>query len=113
MMKSSQGKARQTCWQQMKCCHFAALALVGWYLMAPPTGVDNEIQIDSPLCLWDVIGSYDNAEQCHAGKVRMEQGLNNPEIEAGMHPVMRIWLKMKINQSHCVASDDPRLKGAE
>jgi hypothetical protein len=92
--------------------HATALVLVGWYLMAPPTGVDNKLHIDWPLRLWDQIGSYDDAKQCHAGKIRMEQGLDSPEIKAGMHPIMRIWLKRKIDQSQCIASDDPRLKEA-
>jgi hypothetical protein len=95
----------------MKPRHAAALALVGWYLIAPPVGVDNKTHSDWPLRIWDRVGSYDNAEQCDAGKVRIEQGLNSAEIKAGLHPIMRIWLQMKIDQSQCIDSDDPRLKG--
>lgn len=79
--------------------------------MVPPMGIDNKIHNDWPLGHWDIVGSYDDARQCHAGKLRIEQGLESPEVKAGMHPVERSRLKRKSDLSECIASDDPRLKG--
>jgi hypothetical protein len=49
----------------MKPRHAAALALVGWYLMAPPNKND-----DTPLSEWKVRRTYESAEACQAGLIK-------------------------------------------
>jgi hypothetical protein len=51
--------------------HAAALALVGWYLMAPPpqadptTGLPNgAADVRAPFKYWDNEGSFDSAKEC-------------------------------------------------
>jgi hypothetical protein len=50
----------------MKLRHAAALALVGWYLMMPPTSPPNSFTINeaAPLSKWYLIESFDSAESC-------------------------------------------------
>jgi hypothetical protein len=45
----------------MKSCHPAALALVGWYLMVPPTKDANDIDPSVPLPKWVVLRAFDTA----------------------------------------------------
>ena len=37
--------------------HAAALALVGWYMLGPPIGADNLLELNSPLSAWKRIGT--------------------------------------------------------
>jgi len=48
----------------MKSRHAAALALVGWYLMIPPMGLHVEVEYNAPLSQWDMMGSFDSADEC-------------------------------------------------
>ena len=47
--------------------HAAALALVGWYLMAPPLYHDHTADLDAPIGSWMILSSYDNASDCEVG----------------------------------------------
>jgi hypothetical protein len=47
----------------MRLRHAAALALVGWYLMVPPT-TDGKIDNSAPLSQWDIRSSFDSAATC-------------------------------------------------
>ena len=95
--------------------HSAALALVGWYLMVPPTipgtGMVNR---GVPLSQWNVRGEFPRNPGCENAKARLHvlalasetqsdaayphRGLRNPELHCILCNV------------HCVAEDDPRLK---
>ncbi len=59
----------------MKLRHAAALALVGWYLMAPPMPVDGQgsarILRNAPLRNWTLVRSFDSARNCEAFKAPM------------------------------------------
>jgi hypothetical protein len=50
--------------------HTAALALVGWYLMAPPSPASSV-----PLNHWLMIGSFDSADQCESAKLTLHENL--------------------------------------
>jgi hypothetical protein len=78
----------------MKTRHAAALALVGWYLMAPLS-----LQTNLPISEWNHIGSYDKATDCEDGRVAL--------AEKNKHDPQKYRL---ILLSECIASDDPRLK---
>jgi len=75
----------------MKVRHAAALALIGWYLMAPPSSLPTissqglEIKEDAtaPLSKWKSVGTFLTQKECDAHRV---------------------------GAFRCVASDDPRLK---
>jgi hypothetical protein len=85
----------------MKIRNAAALALLGWYLMAPPqtrTWWIGEKRYDdaAPLSRWTVEQSFDKAELCEAARLATQQQAGDAAIHTD-HAV-------------CVASDDPRLK---
>jgi hypothetical protein len=81
--------------------HAASLALVGWYLMAPPWYNDEkEPRLHAPIADWEIIGSFDSADQCMHDLVEMAN-----KARARSTPKERREFGIK-----CIASDDPRLK---
>jgi hypothetical protein len=60
---------RRTCdkRERMKRHHAAALALVGWYLMVPPTQSANHVDPFVPLSKWIVLKAFDTATACNDG----------------------------------------------
>lgn len=112
----------------MKPRHAAALALVGWYLLAPvPPAKDRGYwgrlqdlifgtSEHAPVSQWNQLGVFDTAEKCHAaeteqvnaalesfGQTLEEKGKSKAEI------VYDAIIKGG-DDSVCIASDDPRLK---
>ncbi len=84
----------------MKLCRAAALALVGWYLMIPPTSfkagtatVDHQDD-KAPLSQWVMLSAYDTVAAC--------QEIVVAEVTHGGAPYY--------GRAQCIASDDPRLK---
>jgi hypothetical protein len=80
----------------------AALALVGWYLMQPPThriaNGKTVFEDELPLTLWRQIGAYDTAKECQAQIEHMETlPAKMAEVEGAEFV-------------RCIATDDPRLK---
>jgi len=76
--------------------HTAALALVGWYLMAPPQKYRGdtplvERKFDAPLNQWSIAKAFDEAQDCERER--------NEDRSFGL-----MW-------EQCIATDDPRLKG--
>jgi hypothetical protein len=96
--------------------HAAALALVGWYLMAPPTypGPNGSFvtKTSVPLSLWQNIGSYDDVGDCEDERRAL---LDLKKTEPTSSPSFaRESLEVKLSivgswSSICVATDDPRL----
>ncbi|HUY19059.1 MAG TPA: hypothetical protein VMV15_07520 [Candidatus Binataceae bacterium] len=98
--------------------HTATLALVGWYLMAPPfTGRTWEIETNAPLKSWNTIKSYDNARSCdfdREGYIRwavsfVSGGRRTPPWgplpkDMPCRPLLDEW-----TYAQCVSTDDPRL----
>ncbi len=87
--------------------HAAALALVGWYLMAPPFSRSSSGEIGSdlsrPLSEWIPFSSvYDTEADC------------DKEIDAMNQRAAR-WARehhamLNVIHAQCIATDDPRLK---
>jgi len=85
----------------MKTRHFAALALMmGWYLLVPPTTrtwwvgperYDN----GASFSRWTIQQSYDKAGACESARLATPNESNAASI--------------RMENSLCVASDDPRL----
>ncbi len=87
----------------MKLHRAAALTLLGWYLIQPPThrGADGKSVVFEdarPLTMWKQIAAYDTAKECQA-------------------QISHMWtLPAKVVEFDgvefllCVASDDSRLK---
>jgi hypothetical protein len=81
--------------------HTAALMLIGWYLMMPPWYKDEkEPQLHAPLADWEIIGSYDRADDCQNNLLHIV----TPAYPRAT-PKQRRAFGVK-----CVATDDPRLK---
>jgi hypothetical protein len=89
--------------------HTAALALVGWYLMVPPTrGHPAEILFHSPLSKWEVGEDDDSNVEC---KNSIKESIKDMQhitdvCEVGSCDVMVV----RYAHGRCMASDDPRLK---
>jgi len=99
----------------MKLRHAAALALVGWSLMAPPTYPGPNGSFDTkttiPLRLWQNIGRYDHVADCEDER-RAFLDLKKTE-SASTFAKENSQVKLSIVSSWsavCVADDDPRLK---
>jgi hypothetical protein len=92
--------------------HSAALALVGWYLLAPPVtpGPNGSFMVNkgAPFSQWDHIDSYDAATDCSDDKAKISAQLNklaNPSNPKSIEAYIRSY------SAECIATDDPRLKG--
>jgi hypothetical protein len=61
--------------------HAAALALVLWYLMAPPSiGADSKTyapDTNAPLTLWTVVASFSSQQDGEKAKKEMQPKANN------------------------------------
>jgi hypothetical protein len=92
--------------------HAAALALVGWYLIVPPTRVDREglpeplpdksgffYDTDAPLSNWFNEGNFDSAAACAQSLSELR---HTPRATAAD--------RIQESAAKCVATDDPRLK---
>jgi hypothetical protein len=79
--------------------HAAALALVGWYLMIPPS-VSGGFDSAAPLGKWFVYSSYDSAHECEGSKFLNHEALKQRNDH----------LKDAFEHAQCIATDDPRLK---
>ena len=92
----------------MKTYH-AALALAGWYLMAPPLGGGGGIKTTAPLGQWRVVAAFDSADKCND---RQKQDLQDAHEKATTTEDSREReAALVMTQCQCIASDDPRLKG--
>ena len=61
--------------------HAAALALVGWYLMAPPSiGADSTTyaaDAHAPFTLWTLIATFSSEQECLQAKKEMQPSATN------------------------------------
>jgi hypothetical protein len=102
--------------------HAAALALVGWYLMVPPTPWNPKIST------WTIWNSYDTAAQCGIVLGRQRESASRvladmaalakhkptnkfqAEVDAvTLDPKFKAMEEAELNAA-CISSDDPRLK---
>lgn len=88
---------------EMKLRHAAALALVGWYLMMPPTSRDYPMgKVDAPLTEWPKKPTtYRNQKEC--------EHVLDKQIRLANSKNKQITVKF-YQQAPCVSADDPRLK---
>jgi hypothetical protein len=85
--------------------HATALALVGWYLMAPPRIPGrNDFRFNAPISEWQNQGAFDTADECQ-------------KIIAETQSQMDTWPEFKeetnraaVRAMQCISTDDPRLK---
>jgi len=100
--------------------HATALALVGWYLIAPPpkqspTSGAVSLDVSAPLAKWQRIDSFDTAAECRAAQAKTGVVAIEPDDIAILHDGDEEWwaknAKTRIAASKCIARDDPRLKG--
>ena len=99
--------------------HAAALALVGWYLMAPPTlsiGDTSDIKsgrwrtkVSAPVREWQILESFDSASDCEnmKGKLVMRGDKAMDREKASSYKEA---FAIASTQAVCIATDDPRLK---
>ncbi len=102
--------------------HAAALALVGWYLMMPPTATPDP---NMGLKYWSNEGSFDTATECRAAyndRVYKFGHMSDKDWKAwddgyfATHRdhLDRAWTLRHFEElavsSQCIATDDPRLK---
>jgi hypothetical protein len=89
-------------WLSMNLRHAAALALVGWYMLIPPTSRDYPMgNVNAPLTEWVRRPTiYRNKEECEHVLDRQTR-LRNAQNRQTQVRFRRQW--------QCVASDDPRL----
>ena len=78
----------------------AALALVGWYLLAAPSNPNSAL-----LSQWRILGTYDEALDCQH---RLSKLLGAPKPGS---PRSRAIHNAHAPRLACVATDDPRLRG--
>jgi hypothetical protein len=91
----------------MKQRHAVALALIGWYLMVPPTEDANRIDPSVPLPKWVVLRAFDTAAACNDAQDQLRYrvsrlNLQIPDASAASEAA---------EFSQCIASNDQRLRG--
>jgi hypothetical protein len=81
--------------------HGAALALVVWYLLAPPPldADPNRPDTAAPLVQWEQIASFDTLDKCIAQRKQLLS------TATGENRIILL-------TTECITSDDPRLKDA-
>jgi hypothetical protein len=137
MSSGLQWRSSKSAWQtelepSVKSNRAVVLALVGWYLIAPPYMEEEphvgapDINLDAPLSAWSPRGVFDSEIECGEARIRANNdadralgkmyerskrksgGLAEPfrgfELSTAEYLESMMWPK-------CVASDDPRLKG--
>jgi len=111
--------------------HAAALAIVGWYLMVPPTTSSENwerVTPRPPLGQWTTRDAYDSADACRkaqkdlstksadetsedyrrwlAGRTSSNQLLDEWSSQYSLLSAIRL----ANQEAQCIATDDPRLK---
>jgi hypothetical protein len=97
----------------MKPRHAAALVLVSWYLIMPPS-FDSTV----PLSKWNIIREFDSADKCRSFDLSVQREISDP---AGQEKIRKEAAKtgkpwnpdLAISRSkaaQCVSSDDLRLQ---
>ncbi len=88
----------------MKPSHAATLVLVGWYLIVPPSKLSPTYAYQQPLKMWQIIRSFDTADDCEEFKGAFFQSSQQEHALGMLNPSYRDYMF-----AECIASDDPRL----
>lgn len=89
----------------MKLRHAAALALVSWYLMIPPSALPSGVAYKEPLSKWQIVRGFDTADDCNDFLSTFFEGSQQKQALNMLEPAYRDYMF-----AECIASDDPRLK---
>jgi hypothetical protein len=109
---------------KLQSCHTAALALIGWYLISPPSTYDSRTQSfallpNAPISKWKVIDSYDSAGDCNSVRDEIQKAAHDPAALAqvnketakrGEPPLDSKFALESAHEAFCISTDDPRLK---
>ena len=89
--------------------HAAALALVGWYLIAPSFSKQGNWQpnLTAPLSYWAVIQSFDSAKECEDFRTATQKRFGAPPTTPTN---AKEAARAGAQYAQCISSDDPRLK---
>jgi len=93
--------------------HAVVLASIGWYLMVPPFNPPNyQLRTDLPLSEWWQHQSFDSAADCETAQNDLVNKFASKSKKASGQ-IAEFWITSaeSMAQGHCIASDDPRLKG--
>jgi hypothetical protein len=104
---------------RMKLRHSAALALVGWYLIAPPPKSRGRQAIDlhAPLGRWLIFHTYETFQDCeddrkdlvdHAAAYVGAKHIDSPQKNETL--AMMKGETLSLAHSRCISTTDPRLK---
>jgi hypothetical protein len=95
----------------MKPRHATALVLVGWYLMVPPAVLHNRLPVDlaAPLSEWRLFSTHSSAAECEKGLVTFYKAAQAELVANPANEGDRIQF-YQLENSQCIASDDPRLQ---
>jgi hypothetical protein len=91
----------------MKQRHAVAFALVGWYLMVPPSKDASHIDPSVPLPKWVVLRAFDTAAACNDGQDQLRYRVSRLNLQIPVESAASEAAEF----SQCIASNDPRLKG--
>jgi hypothetical protein len=86
----------------------ATLALVGWYLLVPPSRPNYEVDQSAPLSRWAQDASFDTASECEHNRQEMIESLASHKVK-NMSVEMQNGNARIYALSRCIATDDPRL----
>jgi hypothetical protein len=84
----------------------AALAVVAWYLITPPSMPNGQLDLGAPLGRWDRQQSFTSSDECKNGRER----LLNLQAAPGTAARELAEMRTAVLTSQCVAAEDPRLK---
>jgi hypothetical protein len=91
--------------------HAAALALVGWYLITPPSGPAGKPDFSAPLSEWGQMATFDSAAACkkeHDSEFKTAEkwlAKNRADVSNGDDLEARL-VALAVEASRCVAADD-------
>ncbi len=86
----------------MKFPHNGALALIGWYLMMPPSSHTLRTLHTANLSTWKIEATYASASECEQAR-QTSTSHGRPNLRNAKQQYLA-------HRGECIASDDPRLK---
>lgn len=87
----------------MKPRRAAALALVGWYLVAPPIE-QGQPMTDAPLVRWRVMDTFSSWTACLAGADTVRQHFERPPFSTEEEARRKI--KLEMDAIKCISDSD-------
>ena len=89
----------------MKTRHAAAFAVVGWYLITPPSTLPLNVSYKAPLRKWRIVRGFDTADDCQDFLGTFSEDSQQKQALNMLEPAYRDYMF-----AECIATDDPRLK---